>query len=126
MERIGGLETDSLAAPMAELTEVVRSLTKLKQGEQATVQRTAAELPRVIREEFTDPMRALNDSIHELTASLNDMHRDRTQTTATLEDLVDRLTDRLAEQRTSSGLSRTEGHRFWPKRSLVSSQRPTA
>ena len=122
----GGLETDSLAAPMAELTEVVRSLTKLKQGEQATVQRTAAELPRVIREEFTVPMRALNDSIHELTASLKDMHRDRTQTTATLEDLIDRLTDRLAEQRTSSGLSRTEGHRFWPKRSLVSSQRPTA
>ena len=126
MERIGGLETDSLAAPMAELTEVVRSLTKLKQGEQATVQRTAAELPRVIREEFTVPMRALNDSIHELTASLKDMHRDRTQTTATLEDLIDRLTDRLAEQRTSSGLSRTEGRRFWPKRSLVSSQQPTA
>ncbi|MEK7351913.1 MAG: hypothetical protein AAB177_13650 [Nitrospirota bacterium] len=126
MERIGGLETDSLAAPMAELTEVVRSLTKLKQGEQATVQRTAAELPRVIREEFTVPMRALNDSIHELTASLKDMRRDRTQTTATLEDLIDRLTDRLAEQRTSSGLSRTEGRRFWPKRSLVSSQRPSA
>jgi len=126
MERIGGLETDSLAAPMAELTEVVRSLTKLKQAEQATVQRTAAELPRVIREEFTVPMRALNDSIHELTASLKDMHRDRTETTATLEDLIDRLTDRLAEQRTSSGLSRTEGRRFWPKRSLVSSQQPTA
>ena len=126
MERIGGLETESLAAPMAELTEVVRSLTKLKQGEQATVQRTAAELPRVIREEFTAPMRELNDSIHELTASLKDMHRDRTQTTATLEDLIDRLTDRLAEQRTSPGLSRTEGRRFWPKRSLVSSQRPSA
>jgi hypothetical protein len=122
----GGMETNSLAAPMAELTEAVRSLTKLKQGEQATVQRTAAELPRVIREEFTAPMRALNDSIHELTASLKDMHRDRAQTTATLEDLIDRLTDRLAEQRTSSGLSHTEGRRFWPKRSLVSSQRPTA
>ena len=126
MERIGGTGTDSLAAPIAELTEAVRSLTKLKQGEQATVQRTATELPRVIREEFTAPMKALNDSIHELTASLKDMHRDRTQTTATLEDLMDRLTDRLAEQRTSSGLSRTEGRRFWPKRSLVSSQRPTA
>jgi uncharacterized protein YlxW (UPF0749 family) len=126
MERIGGMETNSLTAPMAELTEAVRSLTKLKQSEQATVQRTAAELPRVIREEFTAPMRALNDSIHELTASLKDMHRDRAQTTATLEDLIDRLTDRLTEQRTSPGISRTEGHRFWPKRSLVSSQRPTA
>ena len=126
MERIGGMETNSLAAPIAELTEAVRSLTRLKQGEQATAQRTATELPRVIREEFTAPMRALNDSIHELTASLKDMHRDRTQTTETLEALIDRLTDRLPEQQTSSGLSRTEGRRFWPKRSLASSQRPTA
>ncbi len=126
MERIGGMGTDSLSAPIAELTEAVRSLTKLKQGEQATAQRTAAELPRVIREEFTAPMRELNDSIHDLTASLKDMHRDRTQTAATLEALIDRLTDRLADQQTSSGLSRTEGRRFWPKRSLASSQRPTA
>ncbi len=126
MERIGGMETDSLSAPIAELTEAVRSLTKLKQGEQATAQRTAAELPRVIREEFTAPMRELNDSIHDLTASLKDMHRDRTQTAATLEALIDRLTNRLADQQTSSGLSRTEGRRFWPKRSLASSQRPTA
>lgn len=126
MERIGGMGTDSLSAPIAELTEAVRSLTKLKQGEQATAQRTAAELPRVIREEFTAPMRELNDSIHDLTASLKDMHRDRTQTAATLEALIDRLTNRLADQQTSSGLSRTEGRRFWPKRSLASSQRPTA
>ena len=126
MERIGGMGMDSLAAPMAELTEAVRSLTKLKQSEQATVQRTAAELPRVIRDEFTAPMRELNDSIHELTASLKDMHRDRTQTTATLEGLINRTTNRLVEQRTSSGLSRTEGRRFWPKRSLVSSQQPIA
>ena len=126
MERIGGMGTDSLSAPSAELTEAVRSLTKLKQGEQATAQRTAAELPRVIREEFTAPMRELNDSIHDLTASLKDMHRDRTQTAATLEALIDRLTNRLADQQTSSGLSRTEGRRFWPKRSLASSQRPTA
>jgi len=126
MERIGGMGMDSQAAAIDELTEAVRSLTKLKQGEQATVQRTAAELPRVIRDEFTAPMRELNDSIHELTASLKDMHRDRTQTTATLEGLINRTTDRLVEQRTSSGLSRTEGRRFWPKRSLVSSQQPIA
>ena len=126
MERIGGMGMDSQAAAIDELTEAVRSLTKLKQGEQATVQRTAAELPRVIRDEFTAPMRELNDSIHELTASLKDMHRDRTRTTATLEGLIHRTTDRLVEQRTSSGLSRTEGRRFWPKRSLVSSQQPIA
>jgi hypothetical protein len=126
MERIDGMGTDSLAAPIAELTEAVRSLTKLKQGEQTTVQRTAAELPRVIREEFTTPMRTLNDSIHDLTASLKDLHIHRTQTTATIEDLFDRLTDRLAEQRTSSGDARPEGSRFWPKRSMVSTQRPTA
>jgi hypothetical protein len=124
--RIGEIEADSLAAPIAELTEAVRSLTTLKQGEQATVQRTAAELPRVIREEFTAPMRALNDSIHDLTASLKDLRIHRTQTTATLEELIDRLSDRLAEQRTSSGVARPVGSRFWPKRSMVSTQRPTA
>ncbi|MEK7761714.1 MAG: hypothetical protein AAB433_09055 [Nitrospirota bacterium] len=123
MERIGGMGIDSLAAPIAELTEAVRSLTRLKQGEQAAVQRTAAELPRVIRDEFTAPMRELNDSIHDLTASLKDMRIHRTET---LEDLMDGLTDKRSEQRTSSGLSRTEGRRFWPKRSLVSSQQPIA
>jgi hypothetical protein len=123
MERIGGMGIDSLAAPIAELTEAVRSLTRLKQGEQAAVQRTAAELPRVIRDEFTAPMRELNDSIHDLTASLKDMRIHRTET---LEDLMDNLTDRRSEQRTSSDLSRTEGRRFWPKRSMVSSQQPIA
>jgi hypothetical protein len=124
--RIGEIEADSLAAPIAELTDAVRSLTKLKQGEQATIQRTAAELPRVIREEFTAPMRALNDSIHDLTASFKELHIHRTQTTATLEDLIDCLSDRLAEQRTSSGVARPGGSRFWTKRSMVSTQRPTA
>lgn len=126
MEQIEGMGADSLAAPIAELTEAVRSLTKLKQGEQATVQRTAAELPRVIRDEFTAPMRALNDSIHDLTASLKDMRIDRTQTAATLDDLMERLMDRLAEQQTASGLSRAEGRRFWTKRSVTSSQQPIA
>jgi hypothetical protein len=123
MERIGGMGIDSLAAPIAELTEAVRSLTRLKQGEQAAVQRTAAELPRVIRDEFTAPMRELNDSIHDLTASLKDMRIHRTET---LEDLMDGLTDKRSEQRTSSDLSRTEGRRFWPKRPMVSSQQPIA
>jgi hypothetical protein len=123
MERIGGMGIDSLAAPIAELTEAVRSLTRLKQGEQAAVQRTADELPRVIRDEFTAPMRELNDSIHDLTASLKDMRIHRTET---LEDLMNNLTDRRSEQRTSSDLSRTEGRRFWPKRPRVSSQQPIA
>jgi hypothetical protein len=123
MERIGGMGIDSLAAPIAELTEAVRSLTRLKQGEQAAVQRTADELPRVIRDEFTAPMRELNDSIHDLTASLKDMRIHRTET---LEDLMNNLTDRRSEQRTSSDLSRTEGRRFWPKRPMVSSQQPIA
>ena len=123
MGRIEGMGMDSLAVPIAELTEAVRSLTRLKQGEQAAVQRTAAELPRVIRDEFTAPMRELNDSIHDLTASLKDMRIHRTET---LEDLMDNLTDKRSEQRTSSDLSRTEGRRFWPKRSMVSSQQPLA
>jgi hypothetical protein len=125
-ERIGGIEADSLAAPIAELTSAVRSLTKWKQDEQATERRMTAELPRVLREEFAAPMKALNDSIHELTTSLQDMHLHRAQATTTLDDLMSRLTDTLAEQRTSSGVARSEGSRFWPKRSMVSMQRPTA
>ncbi len=84
------------------------------------------ELPRVLREEFTAPMNALNDSIHDLTTFLKDAHIHRAQATTTLDDLMSRLTDTLAEQRTSSGIARPEGRRFWPKRSMVSTQRPTA
>jgi hypothetical protein len=125
-ERVERMGTDSLAAPIAELTSAVRSLTKWKQDEQATAQRMATELPRVIREEFTAPMKALNDSLHELTTSLKDMHLHRAQTTTTPDGLMNRLTDTLAQQRTSSGVARSEGSRFWPKRSMVSTQRPTA
>ena len=125
-ERVERMGTDSLAAPIAELTSAVRSLTKWKQDEQATAQRMATELPRVIREEFTAPMKALNDSLHELTTSLKDMHLHRAQATTTLDGLMNRLTDTLAQQRTSSGVARSEGSRFWPKRSMVSTQRPTA
>ena len=125
-ERVERMGTDSLAAPIAELTSAVRSLTKWKQDEQATAQRMATELPRVIREEFTAPMKALNDSLHELTTSLKDMHLHRAQATTTLDGLMSRLTDTLAQQRTSSGVARSEGSRFWPKRSMVSTQRPTA
>jgi hypothetical protein len=125
-ERVGGMGTDSLVAPIAELTSAVRSLTKWKQDEQAAGRRMMTELPRVIREEFTAPMNALNDSLHDLTTSLKNMHTQQTQGAATLDDLISRLTDRLAEQRTSSGSARPEGRRFWPKRSMVSTQRPTA
>ena len=81
-----------------------------------------AKLPRVIREEFTAPMTALNDSIHELTTLLKTMHNQQTQSTARLDELMSYLADRLSEQRASSGNGRSEGSRFWPKRSLVSTQ----
>jgi hypothetical protein len=125
-ERLGGMGTDSLAAPIAELTSAVRSLTKWKQDEQAAARRMTAELPRVLREEFTAPMKALNDSLHDLTTFLKDAHLHRTQETTTLDDLMSRLTDRLTEQRTSSNVARSEGSRFWPKRLMVSTQRPPA
>jgi hypothetical protein len=125
-EYAGRMGTDSLAAPIAELTTAVRSLTKLKQDEQAVGHRMTAELPRALREEFAAPMKALNDSIHELTALLKDSHLHRTQATTTLDDLMSRLTDTLADRRTSSGVARSEGSRFWPKRSMVSTQQPPA
>jgi len=125
-EPFEGSRTDSLALPIAELTSAVRSLTEWKQDEQAARQRMTAELPRVLREEFTAPMTALNDSIHDLITFLKDAHIHRTQTTTTLDDLMNRLTDRLAARPTSPGTARPEGRRFWPKRSLVSTQRPSS
>jgi len=125
-ERVGGMAHDSLVAPIAELTTAVRSLTKWKQEEQAAARRMTSELPRVLREEFTAPMNKLNDSIHDLTTSLKDMHLHRTQASTTVDDLMSRLKDTLVEQQTSPSIARPEGSRFWPKRSMVSSQRPTA
>jgi hypothetical protein len=121
-----GSRTDSLALPIAELTSAVRSLTKWKQDEQDARRRVTDELPRLLREEFTAPMNALNDSIHDLTAFLKDAHIHRAQTTTTLDELMTRLTDRLAAKHTSPGTARPEGRPFWPKRLLVSARRPTA
>jgi hypothetical protein len=121
-----GSRTDSLALPIAELTSAVRSLTKWKQDEQEARRRVTDDLPRLLREEFTAPMNALNDSIHDLTAFLKDAHIYRAQATTTLDELMTRLTDRLAEQHTSPGTARPEERHFWPKRSLVSGRRPTA
>ena len=125
-ERIVGMGTDSLAAPIAELTTAVRSLTKWKQDEQTASRRVTDELPRALRAEITVPMKTLNDSIHDLTTLLKEMHQHRTQEPKTLDDLMTRLTDTLAEQRTSSGLTLPDGRRTWPKRSMVSTERPTA
>lgn len=125
-DRTGDMSTNNLAAPIAELTAAVRSLTKWKEDEQAAGRRMTAELPRVLREEFTAPMKALNDSVHALTTLLKDAHIHRTQETTTHDDLMRRLTDTLAEQRTSSSIAPPEGRRFWPKRLIVPAQRPTS
>ena len=125
-ENFEGSRTDSLALPIAELTSAIRSLTQWKQDEQAARQRVSDELPRVLREEFTAPMNELNDSIHDLTRFLKEAHLHRSQTTTTLDDLMGQLTDTLAEQRTASGIARPEGRRFWPKRAMVSTERPSA
>jgi hypothetical protein len=125
-EPFEGSRTDSLALPIAELTSAVRSLTKWKQDEQASRHRMTDELPRVLREEFTAPMNALNDSIHALTTFLKDAQIHRPHATTTLDDLMIRLTDTLAEQRTSSDIARPEELHFGPKRSIMSTQRPTS
>ncbi|HSL04048.1 MAG TPA: hypothetical protein VK901_10995 [Nitrospiraceae bacterium] len=125
-EYVGSTGTDSLTAPIAELTTAIRSFTKWKEDEQAARRRMMTELPRALREEFAAPMKALNDSIHDLTTLLKDSHLHRTQATTTLDDLMSRLTDTLAERRTSSDVACSEESRFWPKRSMVSTQRPPA
>lgn len=120
-----GMGTDSLASPIAELTSAVRSFTSWKQDEQTAGRRMTAELPRMIREEFTVPINRLNESIHELTTLLKTMQTQQTQATEAIDALTSRLTDRLSEPRTASGSGRSEGSRFWPKRSLVSTQGPS-
>jgi hypothetical protein len=69
-------------------------------------------------------MNGLNDSIHDLTAFLKNAYRHQMETTTTLDELMTRLTDRLAAQHTSPGIPRPERRPFWPKRPLVSTRRP--
>ncbi|HKO30784.1 MAG TPA: hypothetical protein VJU54_06575 [Nitrospiraceae bacterium] len=118
--------TDNLALPIAELTSAVRSLTQWKQDEREARRRVTDELPRLLREEFTAPMNALNGSIHDLTAFLKDAHLHRAQTTTTLDELMTSLTDRLAGLHTSPSIGRPERRPFWQKRPLVSTRRPIA
>jgi hypothetical protein len=125
-EYAGRMGTESLTGPIAELTTAVQSLTKWKEDEQAAGRHMTAELPRTIREEFAAPMKALNDSIHELTTLLKDSHLHQAQDTTALTNLMSRLTGKLAEQRLLASITGPEGFRFWPKRSLRSTQRPTA
>lgn len=124
-ERTEDRGRDSLAAPIAELTAAVRSLMQWKQDEQAAGRRMTAELPQVLREEFTAPITALNASIQRLTTLLKDAPRQKTQEPRTLDELMSRLTDGLAKQRTSPGAPQPEEHRFTPRR-LVSTEGPTA
>ncbi len=125
-ERTEDIDRDSLAVPIAELTAAVRSLTQWKQEEQAAGRRMTAELPQVLREEFTAPITALNASIQRLTTLLKDMPRQKAQEPRTLDELMSRLTDGLAKERTTSVAAQPEEHRFIPRRSLVSTEGPTA
>ncbi len=125
-EHFEGSGTNSLAVPLNDLTAAVRALRQWKQDEQAAAQRTTADLSRVVREEFSTPLKELNDSIHDLTAMLKDMHANRPQTDMTLDELISRLTDMLTERRASSETSLDEEDRFWPRRPMVSTQGPTA
>ena len=125
-EHFEGSGTNSLALPLADLTSAVRALRQWKQDEQAAAQRTATELPRVVREEFAAPLKQLKDSIQDLTAFLKDAQANRPQTDMTLDELISRLTDTLTERRTSAETELPEDSRFWSRRPMVSTQRPTA
>jgi len=125
-ESFDGPRADSLAMPIADLTAAVRALKQGKQDAQAAAQRTTAELPRVIREELAAPLKELNDSIHDLTTLLSEAHDNRAQADMALHDLINRLSDTLAEHRISSDSTLPEDSRFWPRDSMVSMQGPTA
>ncbi len=67
-----GAEMKGLAAPLANLTSVVQSLTRLHEDQHAETCQTISELPHMIREELQTPLRELTDTIHDLAKVLQD------------------------------------------------------
>ncbi len=72
-EHYGGWRTNDLAGPTSNLTAAIQSLTKLQQENQADMQRTVTDLPRVFKKELHGPLHELTDAIQNLTKLLKDV-----------------------------------------------------
>ncbi len=81
----GDVKMTGLAGPMANLTSVIQSLTRLQEDEHAETRQTISELPRVMREELQAPLRELTDTIHDLTKALQETPTLRSPTESAFE-----------------------------------------
>jgi len=123
-EHLGGWGTNDLAAPTANLTAAVQSLTTLQQDEHAETRRTVTGLSRVIKEELHGPLNELTDAIHDLTSLLKDAQN----TPAPMETPLDDrplLWKGSAYPRASSHINFLERISSWPGRPWLSRQRRT-
>ncbi len=62
----GGQGMNGLAGPMANLTSVIQTLTRLQEDQHAETRQTIAELPVIMKEVLHEPIRELTDTVHEL------------------------------------------------------------
>ncbi len=123
-EHIGGWGTNGLAAPTADLTAAIQSLTKLQQEEHTEARRTVTELPRIIKAELHGPLNELTDAIHDLTRVLKDAPNNPVPM-ETLFDDRPLLWKTSAYPRGSSTLNIFERIGSWPRWPWLSRQRRT-
>ena len=84
-ETSGGTGMNGLAGPMANLTSVIQSLTRLQENQHAETRQTISELPRMMREELQAPFREISDTVHAFTQALQEMQTEHISSESTFE-----------------------------------------
>jgi hypothetical protein len=123
-EHLAGWGTNGLAAPTANLTAAIQSLTTLQKEEHAEIRRTVTELPRAITDRLHGPLNELTDAIHELTKLLKDTNHHPVPTETSFEDRPS-LWKTAVHPRTPSKISFFEKISSWPKRPRLAKHRRT-
>ncbi len=123
-EYAGGWGTNGLAAPTANLTAAIQSLTKLQQDEHAETRRTVTKLPYIIKEELHGPLNELTDAIQDLTRLLKHAQNNPVPMEPPFDDRS-LLWKTSAYPRPSSHINFFERISSWPKRSWLSRPRRT-
>jgi len=123
-EYAGGWGTNGLAAPTANLTAAIQSLTKLQQDEHAETRRTVTKLPYIIKEELHGPLNELTNAVHTLTRLLKDAPSNSVEMEPPFDDRS-LLWKTSAYPRPSSNINFFERISSWPKRSWLSRPRRT-
>jgi hypothetical protein len=123
-EHLGGWGTNGLAAPTANLTAAIQSLSKFQQDEHTETRRTVMQLPSIIKEELHGPLNELTEAIHDLTRLLKDAQNNPVGMDGPFDDRP-LLWKTSAYPRASSHINFFERIGSWPKRSWLSRQRRT-